>query len=89
MANPNVMEEFGCLMLDSNDLGQKVAKSQKIIFEHQKSLKEDMEKLGSINRQILEKLERMDVMQKGNTGWEARTLNFLLAYRQHVSDTGE
>jgi len=85
----NTMEEFGELMRDSDDLSQKVVRSQKTIYEHQKLLKENTEKLRSINRQILDRLERMDVMERGNTGWEARTLNFLLAYRQHVSDTGE
>ncbi len=82
----NAMEEFVQLMRDSNDLGQKVAKSQKIVYEHQKSLKEDMEKLGSINRQIIDKLYRMDVLQSGNAGWEARTLNFLLTYRRLIDE---
>jgi len=89
MADPNVMDEFGDLMRDSNILTQEVLKSQQAIFVHQKLLKENTEKLGSINRQILEKLERMDVLQAGNAGWQARTLNFLLAYRKHVSNSGE
>ena len=89
MANPNVMEEFVDLIRDSNILTQEVLKSQQAIYMHQKLLTENTEKLGSINRQILEKLERMDVLQAGNAGWQARTLNFLLTYRQHVSGSGE
>ncbi len=83
------MEEFINLMLVSDNLSETIIVSQKIVFQHQKSLKENIEKLSSINRQILEKLEHMDVLQAGNAGWEARTLNFLLAYRRHINETGE
>jgi len=81
MADPNVMESFVELLRDADDLRRKVVASQKIIYEHQKILKDNREKSVSINRQILDMLDRMDVLQKGNYGWEARTLNFLFAYR--------
>lgn len=89
MADPNTMDRFAELMRDADDLRQKVTTSQKIIYEHQTLLKDNREKSISINRQILDMMDRMDVLQKGNYGWEARTLNFLLAYRQRISDTGE
>ena len=86
MADPNTMEKFAELMRDSDDMSKKVVTSQKLIYENQKLLKDNMEKLGSINREILDKLERWDVMQRGNTGWEARTLNFLLTYHRLINE---
>ncbi len=89
MADPNLLEDFSSLMRDADSLGIEIVRSERILLEHTKALRENTEKFNTVKRQIIEKLESMDVMQHGNTGWANRTINFLLAYRQHVSNTGE
>jgi len=89
MADPNLMNDFSILMRDANSLVFEIDKSQTILVAHTKALRENKEKLMLVEREIIEKLAAMDVLTKGNTGWAGRTINFLLAYRKHVSDTGE
>lgn len=89
MADPNLINDFSILIREADQLECDIYRSHGIVAEHSKALKENTEKLNTVKRQIIEKLENMDVMQHGNTGWADRTINFLLAYRKHVSDTGE
>ena len=72
------IDQFNETLCAARKLHFAIADSKRIIITESEKLKEMEVQYSALKQNLLKLAERMDVVQRGNFGWEPRFVNFLM-----------